>query len=465
MDTLRVFTAFSGYDSQCLALERLGIPYELVGWSETDPAAIRAHNALFPHWAGRNYGDIAAIDWAGVPDFELFTYSFPCTDISTAGKRRGLAEGSGTASSLLWECRRAIETKRPKYLLMENVKALLSRKFRPLFSEWERTVARMRYTNFVRVLNAKDYGVPQNRERVFMVSILGEASYHFPSPIPLTLRLGDLLEQDVPQKYFMSERMVNYILSDSTGGFKGGINIKSVDSDCAATLTTRMHKSGRQDNYLIAALRGRDPENPSNRKAGAPTAQRLEIGGMVANTLTTVQKDNLVLSYTRDAKGKVVRRTLKDIANTVHTSTGQGGNTDSFVIQRGRGFSRGGVRSECPSLTGSDWQHNHALPAPTPAAHFLSTPDGSPSPASRRAQPESNLPTPDAFAIRRLTPRECLRLMGVADADIDRLQRAGISDTQQYRLAGNSIVVDVLCHIFRKLFIDPKNENRQLTLF
>ena len=142
-DTLRVFTAFSGYDSQCLALSRLSIPYDLVGWSEIDPFAIRAHNALFPQWEGRNYGDIAAIDWAGVPDFDLFTYSFPCTDISVAGKRRGLTEGSGTASSLLWECRRAIEAKRPRYLLMENVKALLSRKFRPLFGEWERTVARM----------------------------------------------------------------------------------------------------------------------------------------------------------------------------------------------------------------------------------------------------------------------------------------------------------------------------------
>lgn len=423
METLRVFTAFSGYDSQCLALKRLGIPYELVGWSETDPAAIRAHDALFPQWAGRNLGDIARIDWARVPAFGLFIYSFPCTDISVAGRQRGLAEGSGTASSLLWECRRAIETKRPKYLLMENVKALLSRKFRPLFSEWERTVARMGYTNFVRVLNAKDYGVPQNRERVFMVSILGEASYHFPAPMPLRKCLGDVLEEEVAQKYFISDKMIRYIYSNSINGFKGGVNVKTGEDTCANTLTSRMHKMGRQDKFI--------------------------------------------LSYTRDADGKVVRRTLKDIANTVHTSTGQGGNTDSFVIgsaqrnayvgsvdnvspcinaacgmgggqtpmilQRSRGFCKGGLRDECPTITGSAWQDNNALT--------------------------------DGLYLRRLTPRECLRLMGVADTDIDRIQRAGISDTQQYRMAGNSIVVDVLCHIFRKLFIDPKNENRQLTLF
>ena len=391
MEKLKVFTAFSGYDSQCLALARLGIPYDLVGWSEIDPFAIRAHNALFPQWEGRNYGDIAKIDWTEVPDFDLFTYSFPCTDISVAGKRRGLTEGSGTASSLLWECRRAIEVKRPRYLLMENVKALLSRKFRPLFGEWERTVARMGYTNFVKVLNARDYGVPQNRERVFMVSILGEASYFFPAPLPLTRRLADVMEADVPQKYFLSERMIS----------------------CFVRCNRLAKEHGNGFRF--------EPKT----------------GEEIANTVTTASGaracDNFILSYTRDGKGKVVRRTLKDIANTVHASTGHGGNTDSFVIHRGRGFCKGGLYTECPALTGNDWEHNNALT--------------------------------DGYTIRRLTPRECFRLMGVADADIDRIQRAGISDTQQYRMAGNSIVVDVLCHIFRKLFIDKENENQQQTLF
>ena len=101
---LRVFTAFSGYDSQCMALDRIGIPYELVGWSEIDKYAIQAHNAVYPQYADRNYGDISKIDWEKVPDFDLFTYSFPCTDISNAGVQKGLEEGSGILSSLLWEC-------------------------------------------------------------------------------------------------------------------------------------------------------------------------------------------------------------------------------------------------------------------------------------------------------------------------------------------------------------------------
>ena len=127
--TLKVFTAFTGYDSQCMALDRMKINYELVGWSEIDKYAIMAHNAIYPQYKDRNFGDISKIDWENVPDFDLFTYSFPCTDISSAGQQKGLEEGSGTRSGLLWECKKAIELKRPKYLLMENVKALTQKSF------------------------------------------------------------------------------------------------------------------------------------------------------------------------------------------------------------------------------------------------------------------------------------------------------------------------------------------------
>lgn len=96
---VRVFTAFSGYDSQCMALDRLGVEYELVGWSEIDKSAIKAHNAIYPEWSERNYGDISKIEWDRVSDFDIFTYSFPCQDISVSGLQRGFREGSGTRSS------------------------------------------------------------------------------------------------------------------------------------------------------------------------------------------------------------------------------------------------------------------------------------------------------------------------------------------------------------------------------
>lgn len=131
---LRVVTLCSGYDSQLMALERIkhhhpGFDYTCVGWSEIDPYACKLHDANFPHLADKNLGDMTKIDWSKVPDFDLLTYSTPCQSISQAGLQRGIEEGSGTRSSILWFTRNAIITKRPKFLLMENVKALVSKKF------------------------------------------------------------------------------------------------------------------------------------------------------------------------------------------------------------------------------------------------------------------------------------------------------------------------------------------------
>lgn len=212
---LKVFTAFSGYDSQCLALNSLkedtNFDYELVGWSEIDKPAIIAHNALFPKWKDRNYGDISKINWEEVPDFDLFTYSSPCTDFSKAGWRKGGEEGSGTRSALLWECRKAIVTKKPKYLLFENVKDLVSEKFIGTFMKWVKELESYGYNNFWQVLNAKDYGIPQSRERIFMVSIRRDENdpnpyYEFPEPIKLTKFVDDIYEDDVDEKYYLEEK-------------------------------------------------------------------------------------------------------------------------------------------------------------------------------------------------------------------------------------------------------------------
>lgn len=211
---LKVFTAFSGYDSQCLALNRLGIPYDLVGWSEIDKAAIIAHDALFPEYKDRNYGDISKIDWSVVPDFDLFTYSSPCTDFSNAGLQAGGEEGSGTRSSLLWECRKTILAKKPKYLLFENVKALVTDKFVYLFEKWCKELESYGYVNYYQVLNSKDFGVPQSRERIFMVSILKtedepDPYFEFPRPIPLKKCVEDILEENVPEKYYMKQEVTD----------------------------------------------------------------------------------------------------------------------------------------------------------------------------------------------------------------------------------------------------------------
>lgn len=208
-NALRVCTLCSGYDSQCYALDRIGIPYELVAWSEIDKYAIQAHNAVYPQWADRNVGDMTVVDWSKVRDFDFLTYSTPCQSVSNAGLQHGITEGSGTRSSIIWSTRNAIIEKKPKYLMMENVKALVSKKFIGEFRKWCMELESYGYTNYCKVLNSKDYGVPQNRERIFVVSILGEHPiFHFPEPIPLEKRLKDVLEPEVDDKYVLSDKAI-----------------------------------------------------------------------------------------------------------------------------------------------------------------------------------------------------------------------------------------------------------------
>lgn len=452
MDRLRVVTLCSGYDAQCLALERLracydGFDYELVSWAEVDRYAIMAHDALFPQWRGRNIGDITSCDWSCIGGgIDLLTYSTPCQSISSAGRQEGLRRGSGTASSIIWSVLDAIDVLRPKYLLMENVKALVSRKFIGDFHEWQLELSRRGYTNFAKVLNARDYGVPQNRERIFMVSILDyDGEYHFPEPFPLGRRLKDVLEQEVDEKYYLSKKTIdmfmerNRIAKEKGNGFRF---FTRTGEDIAAVVKTRADgvcntiTSVQKDNLVI------EPYNPYddgtcrtikaqyykngmanfNRTDGLGATGVKVIGNIYDNnvqggriystkgmapTIDTAMGGNRepkIPSYTRDANGQVVDRHLKEVANTIHGGTGGGGNTDSYVVETG-------------------------------------------------------------YRIRKLTERECFRLMDVDDADIDKIQAAGISKSQRYKLAGNSIVTNVLFHIFRELFIDKGNESEQLTLF
>lgn len=224
---LRCFYAFAGYNSQKMALKRLAEHFQefhhvCVGWSEIDANAIKANNAVFPEDADKNFGDISKIDWEQVPDFDLFTYSFPCQSISSSGKQEGLEEGSGTRSSLLWECKKAIEIKKPRFLMMENVKALTQKKFQPYLKKWQTWLYHQGYENFTQVLNATDYGCPQNRERVFMISILltdsePNPSFYFPKKMKLERRIKDILEPTVDESFYLSDKAMEYFCRVNNG--------------------------------------------------------------------------------------------------------------------------------------------------------------------------------------------------------------------------------------------------------
>lgn len=233
---LRVVTLCSGYDSQCLALNRLkqvypDFDYELVAWSEFDPEskaplekqpAVIAHNALFPQWADRNYGDMTKIDWETFPHCDLLFYSTPCQSISSAGLQHGFAEGSGTRSSIIWNVRDAVKHLKPKYLCLENVEAMISGKFVDMFNLWQKELENIGYQNFAKVLNSKEYGVAQNRARIFLVSIRIDDGniprFYFPKPFKLQKRLKDYLESQVDERYYLSNERIASFIGDTDGG-------------------------------------------------------------------------------------------------------------------------------------------------------------------------------------------------------------------------------------------------------
>ena len=218
-------TTFSGYDSQLMAADVLrewhpDFRWTCKGWSDIDKYACQMHNLVFPQFADCALGDITKIDWHEVKsslegrEVDLFTYSSPCQDISQAGKQMGLQEGSDTRSALLWRVADAVEVLRPKYLLQENVAALVSQKFMPDFQKWLDKLSSLGYLSRWARLNAKNYGVPQNRDRVFCLSMRRDVAfdYLFPEPFELRTRLEDVLEEEVSDRYFLKDDAVSKFL-------------------------------------------------------------------------------------------------------------------------------------------------------------------------------------------------------------------------------------------------------------
>ena len=474
---LNVITLFSGYDSQCLALNRLGIPYDLVAWAEIDKHACTAHDALFPQYKGRNVGDVSRVDWAEwhsrhPQPIDLLTYSSPCQDFSSAGLQRGGEEGSGTRSGLLWETERAVRELRPRHLVFENVGGLVSDKFIDLFNRWQARLNGYGYTNFQQLMNAKDYGVPQNRLRIFMVSILDcPRAYYFPQPFPLPRRLKDVLEQNVEERYYLKDEQVQKLMIKTEKEQLAGHGYKfeplTGDEDYGRCVTT--NSGGRMtDNFIsepeiqqignlhnnegnpqsgrvyssdgvsptvdasapehnrrvliaeptIASMKSRDKDNPTGIRTAnnGNFAQRLEPSAdqSTSNTITSVAKDNLLI------EPSVIELPVEK-------------SHQQDAIQHEDGISR------C-LVVGS---HGNS-------AFFTNT----------------AVTTPQGIRIRRLTERELYRLMDVSEPDIDTLLAAPIPRTQHAKLAGNSIVVACLYHIFRNLFVTTEPEaGTQTTLF
>lgn len=478
----------------------------------------------------------------------IMTYSFPCQDLSVAGKQRGMTKGSGTRSGLLWEVERLLNEVEnlPQVLLMENVPQVHSKDNMPDFQKWIDFLTSKGYSNYWQDLNAKGYGVAQNRKRCFMVSILGEYNYKFPQPIQLIKTMKDYLEDEVEERYYINsekaQKLIETLIYDcDLNGCIGnvnpsgkGINGNIYAGELAPTITTNKGEGikvcvnmsfinpkiineastitaknnrglcetfkqaddgvletkvkiiGKMDNTMdntfesanrvydknglsptintcgggglqpkiivepkclnskggrngieglqpsvqdrvydtngistaitssfmpsiledkqIVAMRGRNPDNPSDRTAGNTTEQRLEPNSQgICNALTNVQKDNMVLIKQATKEG-YIECECGGIADLSYPNS---------KTRRGRVQDKG---KTCPTITS-----------------------------------ESNgLCRVEQYRIRKLTPLECWRLMGFSDEDFHKAEKVN-SNSQLYKQAGNSIVKNVLMAIFGQM--------------
>ena len=217
---IRYLSLFSGIGAFEKALQRLEIPYELVGYSEIDKYASKAYSLIHNVPETLNYGDITQIDEKRLPDVDLITYGFPCQDISLAGYQQGLLndDGSKTRSGLFFDALRIIEHTQPKVAIAENVKNLISKKFSKQFSIVLDGLEDAGYNNYCKLLNASDFEIPQGRERIIIVSIrkdIDSGVFEFPETVELKQCLGDLLEDNVPEKFYLTEEKIEKIVFSS----------------------------------------------------------------------------------------------------------------------------------------------------------------------------------------------------------------------------------------------------------
>ncbi len=424
MKKIKVGSDFSGVGAFDQALKRLNIKYKTVFSCDMDKYARQTYieNYGEPEYYPENVYN------REIPkeSLDIYMTSPPCQAFSLAGKRKGETDKRGI---LFYNSHEFIQKNKPRYFIFENVKGLLSDAGGKTFQTWLDMLGGKSvngnpvifpredatpYHVYYKVLNAKNYGVPQNRERVFIIGIRDDSdnNFQFPKPFHLTKRLKDVLENDVDEKYFLSDEMIESIMiyqndlikvkSATKKGFEiatenDSINFSVPNSEtrrgrvgkCVAqTLDTQCNQG-----VMIGAIRGRNPQNPKSRVAGLETEQMLELNkNGTSNALTTVQKDNVV--FIADYRNDEGLRIRKDNISPCMTS----------------------------SMKGGEWKANRGTRNP-PIVGFKSK-------------------------IRRLTPRECFRLMDFPDTF-----KMPCSNTQMYKQAGNSIVVNVLSEIIKKLNI------------
>lgn len=414
---LRVLSLFSGIGAFEVALDELGIDWELDHYCEIDKFACLSYNQIHGTTDDDNLKDVENIDYSKLGNIDLITYGFPCQDISLAGNQKGFYddEGNLTRSGLFFNAAEVIKNTKPKFAIFENVKNLTGKKMKAEFEAVLSTLDEIGYNTYWQVLNAKDYGIPQNRERVFGISIRKDIDrgYTFPEKQELKLRLKDMLESVVDENFYLSEDKVqNFIKNGDTNTTNKDKGPKILEPKVEQV--GNIVNTGNWDNPQRGRIYSAD--------GISPTLNCMQGGGLEPKILEPYYVSKKGCKYILDPKRGMCTDINEDIVQPL-TAKGQQNWTGSFVsddidhIERSKTI--GGTEPTKIHMKNGDtidYDGNNEIPS---------------------------------FRIRKLTPRECWRLMGFDDKYFDRVH--AVSNTQLYKQAGNSIVVDVLRAIFREL--------------
>ena len=481
---IKLLSLFTGIGAFEKALERLNVEYELVGFSEIDKYAIKSYCAIHGVTEDKNFGDISKIDENNLPDFDIMTWGFPCQDISIAGKLKGIKERE-TRSGLYYEGYRILKAKKPKISIIENVKNLTSKRFKNDFESILKDLSDLGYNNYWQVLNAKDYGIPQNRERVFIISIrkdIDNNKFTFPEKIPLQLKLKDLLEEVVDDKYYLTEKGIGRLIKRNNKLIKTKSN-----SEISSCIIAGYHKmDGGNNQYISEETKIKriggiyDTEN-RKRQAGSiydpdyisPTLTTMFPGadkqpfvlineGTKKGTSEAREGDSINISYHNNMKKR--GRVGKEVSQTILTSSNMAVvenankpiclNANKKVSYQDRIYDEEGIAT---TVTASEFRPRIAERKMFNPYNEKEIRDIAPTQTANCGCSTSSaavLISEDGknyLKIRKLTPLECLRLMGFDDEDFYKVKSVGMSDTQAYRQAGNSIVVNVLEAVFKNL--------------
>lgn len=247
---IRLLELFGGIGACTQALKRLGVDFEIADYVEIDKYAVKSYNAI----NGTNFEPQDITQWDKDIKVDMIMHGSPCQDFSLAGHQAGGDEGSGTRSSLMYETLRIVQKLKPKYVIWENVKNIISKKHKHNFDNYCERMAQMGYKNYWQVMNAADYGVPQSRERVFTISILGESNFKFPKPFELEKKILDLLEDNVDEKFYLSDEQVEKYMARNEKAEENDLNFRFEPYDPRERESAKVlqAKTWRHtDNYLM----------------------------------------------------------------------------------------------------------------------------------------------------------------------------------------------------------------------